>query len=156
MAYIKSFFIFFKSFLLSHFDRIFVWYNILLCLQKGIVCMEGRSGPVNTPCEPPQTGERNGRFLGMATVWYCGASVTNWAMLLRHSCSGWLTDWQSVRESRVVSTEMLKFEVFHCCAKRKSPSDAGNGTATVFQKCQIPRAYSPSPQPWQESKHLQL
>lgn len=40
--------------------------------------------------------------------------------------------------------------------KRKSPSDAGNRTATVFQKCQIPRVYSLSPRPQQESKHLPL
>lgn len=37
--------------------------------------------------------------------------------------------------------------VFHCCVKRKSLSDAGNGMATVFQKCQIPRVYSLSSQP---------
>jgi len=77
----------------------------------------------------------------LAFEWRLGDKLS----LLRLSCSGWLTDWRSVRESGVVSTKMLKFEVFHCCVNRKSPSDAGNGTATVFQKCQIPRAYSPSP-----------
>lgn len=58
----------FQEISLSHFlpDRfVDILFDIIFNLfAEGSFCSEKTSDPVNTPCEPPQTGERNGRFWG--------------------------------------------------------------------------------------------